>query len=109
VERRLRQARGRSTFTRGTLEINPSHAIVRAMNERFAVNPTDPLLLSAADLLLGMAAMAEGSAVPDPPVFSARMAEVLERVLTVAAASPDPAFSGTPLDIGPDLANPPLN
>lgn len=66
---------------RRTLELNPQHPIVMGLQERLRQRPDDPLLATSAELLLGVALLAEGSPLPDPPAFTTQLNELLARTL----------------------------
>ena len=63
------------------LEINPTHALTRALAGRFAAGKDKPLIEDAAWLMLDEARLLEGGQVDDPPAFAARMQRVLEKAL----------------------------
>jgi molecular chaperone HtpG len=71
--------------TRRILELNPKHPLVTSLQARLEKNPDDPIVPAAADLLLGAAALAEGSELPDAVGFTGRLTEVLVRIATVEA------------------------
>jgi molecular chaperone HtpG len=54
---------------RRILELNPGHAVVKQMKERFDKNKDDPRIGDFAELLLGQALLAEGGDLPDPTHF----------------------------------------
>ncbi|HLG55485.1 MAG TPA: molecular chaperone HtpG [Vicinamibacterales bacterium] len=81
IERLLK---GRGEIHRRTLELNASHRLVKGLNERFTRDAADPALAAAADLLLGVALLAEGSELPDPSVFATEVTELLTRSLEVS-------------------------
>lgn len=72
---------------RRVLELNPHHAIVTAMHRRFGANGDDPLVPATADLLFGIALLAEGSPLPDAPAFNARLGELLSAALEAPAVA----------------------
>ena len=54
---------------RRILELNPGHAVVKQMKERFDKNQQDPRIGDFSELLLGQAILAEGGDLPDPTHF----------------------------------------
>jgi molecular chaperone HtpG len=66
---------------RRTLELNAAHPIVHALQQRFAADPGDPMLAVGADLLFGMALLAEGSPIADPVRFTDRLIDVFGTAL----------------------------
>jgi molecular chaperone HtpG len=54
---------------RRILELNPDHAVVKQMKDRFDKNHEDPRIGDFAELLLGQALLAEGGDLPDPTHF----------------------------------------
>ena len=59
------------------LELNPEHAVVTKLQQRFAEDKEDPVIDSYARLLLGYALIAEGSKPPDPGEFNRLLAELM--------------------------------
>lgn len=64
------------------LELNPEHPVVRGLLARHAADPADPLVDTAARLLLDEAVVAEGSRVKDPAAFARRVNELLAKQVT---------------------------
>ena len=62
------------------LEINPSHALIRALAEQVKVKGASSVG-DAAQLLLDQAFIIEGEQVPDPAGFARRMADVMAKAL----------------------------
>jgi len=87
IERLLQRGKGAGPRQRRILELNPKHRIVAAMQERFRQDSTDPMVAAGADLLFGYALLAEGSELPDPVTFNARLAELLARGLGAESTS----------------------
>jgi molecular chaperone HtpG len=81
IERLLNGNRAASSRPR-TLELNSNHAIVDNLYKRFERDPGDPVIALAADVLLGLALLGEGSAVPDRVVFAGRVADLLGQSLS---------------------------
>jgi molecular chaperone HtpG len=63
------------------MELNPDHAIVTKLKERFEKDPTDSLLSDYAELLLGYGLLAEGSPIPDPVRYNQVLADLMTRTL----------------------------
>jgi len=63
------------------LELNPEHPVVRAMGELARSNGADERLASCGRLLYDQAVVAEGSRIPDPGAFAARINELLARLM----------------------------
>jgi molecular chaperone HtpG len=64
-----------------TLEINPSHSLIKHMAERAAADATAPDLADLAHLLFDQARIVEGEAPTDPVAFAGRLAKVMEKGL----------------------------
>ncbi|WP_033294791.1 molecular chaperone HtpG [Amycolatopsis jejuensis] len=63
------------------LELNPDHALVTGLRTAFAEHPEDPSLVETAELLHGMALLAEGGDLPDPSRFLALVADRAAKAL----------------------------
>lgn len=63
------------------LELNPEHGLVTGLRKAHAASASDPVLTSTAELLYGMALLAEGSQLADPARFTKLLAERLEQSL----------------------------
>ena len=63
------------------MELNPKHALIERMRQRQSQSEADPLLDNAAELLLGLSLLAEGSELPDPLRFNRAATEVLSQVV----------------------------
>jgi molecular chaperone HtpG len=61
------------------LELNPKHAIVQKLQERYEKDANDPITAEYAELLYGYAALAEGSELPDPVRFNQLLANLMAR------------------------------
>ncbi|TCP49981.1 molecular chaperone HtpG [Tamaricihabitans halophyticus] len=59
------------------LEVNPDHALVKALREAHSERPDDPKLAEAAELLYGTTVLAEGGELADPPRFARLLADRL--------------------------------
>ena len=83
LERLLRRAKGAEGVAqqKRILEINPKHAIAEKLQDHFAANQDDPVLVDYAHLLLGYALLAEGSELPDPARFNKAMGDLMVKGL----------------------------
>lgn len=81
LERLLQKGKGGGAKQRRIMELNPKHAIVTRLHDRFEKNKEDPLLGDYAELLLGYALLAEGSELTDPVGFNRRVAELMAQVI----------------------------
>ncbi len=63
------------------MELNPDHAIVTKLKERFEKDPADPVLADYAELLLGYGLLAEGSPIHDPVRYNQVLADLMTRTL----------------------------
>jgi molecular chaperone HtpG len=81
VERLLN---GKDTIHRRVLELNAGHAIIKALHERFAKNPADPVIVEAADFLLSIAILAEGTPLPDAAAFVKQLTNLVARTVDPA-------------------------
>jgi len=62
---------------RRILELNPGHAVIKQMRERFDKNKEDPRIGDFAELLLGQALLAEGGDLPDPTHFGQLLIDLM--------------------------------
>jgi molecular chaperone HtpG len=67
--------------TKRILELNPGHPLVAGLRQAHAASAEDPSLGETAELLYGMALLAEGGELADPPKFTKLLAERLARTL----------------------------
>ncbi len=77
LEAMLRAAGQEPPTTKRILELNPNHPILTKMQAQFDANHDDPALKDSAELLLGQALLAEGSPLPNPAGFAAKIAKLL--------------------------------
>jgi molecular chaperone HtpG len=83
---RMLAAMGREApQSRRILELNPGHPIVKALQSLHEKSPADPVLGGYAQLLYGMASLAEGSLPENAPGISRKLSEFLEERLGSAA------------------------
>ncbi len=67
---RMYRAMGRELpKTKRILELNPTHPLVTGLRDTHAANPDDPDLAELAQMVYGMALLAEGGELPDPARF----------------------------------------
>jgi molecular chaperone HtpG len=81
LERLLRQHRQIDAVAKRILEINPRHALVRAMAEALRAPGGNDKVAEAAKLLVDQARLVAGDPVPDPIAFSRRLEAALQRGL----------------------------
>ena len=81
LEAMLRQAGQEIPERKPILELNPEHAVVAALGERFEANATDPKIGKTARLLYGQAVLAEGGQLDDPAGFAELVNELLAETL----------------------------
>ncbi|GAA0736915.1 molecular chaperone HtpG [Dactylosporangium roseum] len=67
--------------TKRILELNPEHALVSGLRAAHTANAEDPALGETAELLYGMALLAEGGELADPSRFTRLLADRLARTL----------------------------
>ena len=83
---RLLQKMGRSGDLGGPaqriLELNPGHPAVQALQRLHQADPADPRIPAYAHLLHDQAVLAEGSRLPDPSAFSARINALIAKDAT---------------------------
>ena len=79
LERLLQKGQGGGPLQRRIMEMNPGHPLVARMNDRFNANKEDPVLSDAAELLLALSLLAEGSDLPDPVRFNQLTLQLLEK------------------------------
>ena len=65
-----------------TLELNPTHPLVSGLRDAHAERPADAALADTAQLLHGMALLAEGGDLAEPAAFVALLSRRLEQTLT---------------------------
>jgi molecular chaperone HtpG len=63
--------------TKRILELNPEHALVTGLRTAHEANADDPAPAEAAEPLYGMALLAEGGELADPPRFTRPLADRL--------------------------------
>ncbi len=79
---RMYRAMGRELpKTKRILELNPTHPLVTGLRDTHAANPDDPDLAELAQMVYGMALLAEGGELPDPARFIRVLADRVARSL----------------------------
>jgi len=79
---RLLKAQGQlEQVHRRILEINPRHALIRALAGQLKEPGAAERLADVAQLLLDQARIIEGESLPDPAAFSRRLAAIMTRGL----------------------------
>jgi molecular chaperone HtpG len=63
------------------MELNPKHPLIERMKQRQSAGTDDSLLNNAAEVLLGLSLLAEGSELPDAARFNRAATEVLGQVM----------------------------
>ncbi len=81
LERLMRGSQYQLPKQKRILELNPEHAIVVKLSDRFAKDNEDPKIKDVADLLLGFALIAEGSELHDVARFNQLLAATLDEAL----------------------------
>ncbi len=81
LERLLQKGKGGGPKQRRIMELNPNHAIITRLFDRFQTNKDDGLLGDSAELLFDMSLLAEGSEIPDPVQFNRLTLQLLEKAL----------------------------
>ncbi len=81
LERLLRQHRQLETVAKRILEINPRHALVRAMADALRASGGHEKVAEAARLLVDQARLVAGDPLPDPVGFARRLEAALQRGL----------------------------
>ena len=81
LERLLKQQRQLDRSSQRILEINPGHALVKALAVQVGKDGAGAVAEDAAWLLLDQARIIEGEPLPDAPAFSRRLSALVERGL----------------------------
>jgi molecular chaperone HtpG len=79
LEKLLQKGKGGGPKQRRIMELNPHHAILAKLRERYEANQEDPVLDDYAHLLFGYGLIAEGGELPDPVRFNRAVADLLTR------------------------------
>ena len=81
LERMYRASGQPVPHSKRTLELNPAHALVTGLRDAHSSNGDDPALGETAELLYGIALLAEGGELDDPAHFTKLLANRLARTL----------------------------
>jgi molecular chaperone HtpG len=81
LERALRKSGAEAPKQKRVMELNPKHALIQRMRQRQSQSAEDTMLDNAAEVLLGLSLLAEGSELPDPVRFNKAATEVLGQVI----------------------------
>jgi molecular chaperone HtpG len=81
LERALSKGPAAGAKQKRIMELNPKHPLILRLRDRQASSGEDPMLDDAAQVLLGLSLLAEGSELPDPAVFNRAATELLSRVV----------------------------
>ena len=81
LERLLRQHRQLDSVGKRILEINPRHALVKAMADALRAPGGNDKVADAARLLVDQSRLVAGDPVPDPVAFARRLEAALQRGL----------------------------
>ncbi|MCP4900487.1 MAG: molecular chaperone HtpG [bacterium] len=81
LERLMRGSQYQMPKQKRILELNPEHAIVVKLSDRFVKDNEDPKIEDVADMLLGFALIAEGSELHDVARFNQLLAATLDEAL----------------------------
>jgi len=84
LERLLKQQRQLDRTSTRILEINPGHALIRALQQHVGKDGSGRLVEDAAWLLLDQARIIEGEPLPDAAAFSRRLSTLVEKGLMAA-------------------------
>ena len=77
LDRILRVQQGRTEKQKRIMELNPAHSIVQKLQARVQADKDDPLIDDFAELLLGSAQIAEGSALTDTKRFTQALTKLM--------------------------------
>jgi molecular chaperone HtpG len=80
-ERALKRGTGNAPARKRVMELNPKHPLIERMKQRQAASSDDPMLNNAAEVLLGLSLLAEGSELPDAARFNRAATEMLGQVV----------------------------
>jgi molecular chaperone HtpG len=81
LERMYRASGQPVPVTKRILELNPTHPLVTGLREAHGERNEDPALGETAELLYGMALLAEGGELEDPARFTTMLANRLARTV----------------------------
>jgi molecular chaperone HtpG len=81
LERLLQKGKGGGPKQRRIMELNPEHAIITRLYDRFAANGEDPAVVDSMEILFSLALLAEGSEIADPVRLNQLTLELLQKVV----------------------------
>jgi molecular chaperone HtpG len=81
LEAMLRQAGQAIPVRKPILELNPEHAVIERLHQRFAADPADARIPDAARLLYGQAVLAGGGQLEDPSGFASLVNKLMAETL----------------------------
>ena len=81
LEAMLRQAGQAIPVRKPILELNPEHAVIERLQQRFAADPADARIPDAARLLYGQAVLAGGGQLEDPSGFASLVNKLMAETL----------------------------
>ena len=81
LERLLQKGKGGGPKQRRIMELNPEHAIITRLYERFNANGDDPVVGDSIELLFELALVAEGSEIVDPVRLNQLTLDLLQKTV----------------------------
>jgi molecular chaperone HtpG len=81
MERILKMSNQKVPESKRTLEINPDHPIIQRLNALYEADPANPKLTDWYGVLVDQALLAEGSEIPNPAEYVAKVNGFLANVL----------------------------
>lgn len=81
LERLLQKGKGGGPKQRRIMELNPEHAIISRLYERFNANGEDPVVGDSIELLFELALVAEGSEIVDPVRLNQLTLDLLQKAV----------------------------
>jgi len=86
MEKLLQKGKGGGPKQRRIMELNPEHAILGRLFERYEASHEDPMIEDYAQLLFGFGLLAEGGEMPDVVRFNRALADLMAKNLEPAPA-----------------------
>jgi len=87
MEKLLQKGKGGGPKQRRIMELNPEHAILARLFERYEASHEDPMIADYAELLFGFGLLAEGGEMPDVVRFNHALADLMAKNLEPAPAA----------------------
>ena len=81
LQQLLKAANQEAPLVKRILELNPNHPLLGKLQTVHGQNPADVRLIEYAELIYGLALVAEGGEPPDPSTFSKRVVDLLVQVV----------------------------